>query len=186
MVVFELLVLVAGAVLMWYLRGKDAHWFRRFFIVFLGVLIFEYFTQPLWLNKNLEWWAYLYLDVSWVITVGWTVIIIVAEELVDYFKPGLSLKSKFFLYLLMVTAIGLMAEYLVLAIGIRGYAPAVLSILSGNKLFGLVPAEALYYIPVFMALVISFSKYWELTLQEPKSVPQKAVQRTSKPARRKR
>jgi len=57
----------------------------------------------------------------------------------------------------------------VLGLGIREYSSAAQRMLSGITL-GNVPIGALYYIPVFMVLVISFVRYWE-TIGEEKAKP---------------
>jgi hypothetical protein len=57
-----------------------------------------------------------------------------------------------------MSVIGFIAETLVLKLGLRTYAPETLEAMSGYKIFG-TPIEALYYIPVFSALIIGFYKY---------------------------
>jgi hypothetical protein len=132
-------------------------------VTFVAVLLFEYFTQALWLNKGLESWAYLYLDVSWVITLGWATIILVARELSSLYMNKNNEKVKIAVDLLIVTVIGFIAEWVVLGLGIREYSGAVLSVITGIKI-GPVPIEAFYYIPVFMLLVLTFTLYWEKQL----------------------
>lgn len=166
MALFEASVLIICLSFLLVLRKLDADIFRKFAVTFIAVLLFEYFTQPLWLNVGLEKWAYLYLDVSWIITVGWATIIIVSMAIIDlYFKRENELE-RFFFYFIPITFVGITAEAVVLFLGIRKYPPEVIGILSGKTIFGLVPIEALYYIPVFMALVISFARYWETSFKE--------------------
>ena len=166
MVLFELGVIVICLAFFIILRKLDPHIPRKFGITFIAVLLFEYFTQPLWLNVNLERWAYLYLDVSWIITLGWTTIILVSMAIIDLYFPKDSELERFIFYFIPITIIGIVAETVVLGLGIRQYPPAVLEILSGYKILGRTPIEALYYIPVFMALVISFARYWEISFGE--------------------
>lgn len=164
MTLFEMAVIFLTVAIIWFLSRKDSDILKKFIITFLGVLLFEYFTQALWINKNLASWSYLYLDVSWIITLGWTSIILVSIAMIDTIFSKYSEKARFIFYVISTGIIGVVAEFVVLELGIREYAPTVVSILSGAKLIGVVPVEALYYIPVFMALVITFSKYWENNL----------------------
>ena len=90
--------------------------------------------------------------------------------------------ERFLLYLVPITLMGLVAEGVVLALGIREYATDVLMRFSGFSL-GIVPIEALYYMPVFMALVIAFSRYWELNFAWSPQ-PTAAATRVSKATKR--
>ena len=166
MTLFELGVIVICLAFLTLLKKLDSHILRKFGITFIAILLFEYFTQPLWLNVNLERWAYLYLDVSWIITLGWTTIILVSMTIIDIYFPKDSELERFLFYFIPITIIGIIAEASVLYLGIRKYPQAVLETLSGKTLLGIVPIEALYYIPVFMALVISFARYWEISFGE--------------------
>lgn len=132
-------------------------------LTFVAVLVFEYFTQALWLNKNLAPWAYLYLDVSWIITLGWSTIIVVSGELVNSYIKTSNVKLKFLFNVIIVSIIGFFAEWVVLGLKIREYSVSALNVMSGVKI-GPVPIEALYYIPAFIILVLAFSIYWEENL----------------------
>ena len=155
------------------------------------------FTQPLWHNKNLHSWAYLYQDVSWIITLGWATILLLSMQAVDYYYKIKETK-KFFLYLLYAGIIGVIAEALVLALGIRSYSPEILAIMTGITVpFTQVPIKALYYMPVFMALIIGFTRYFEMVLEEPKvdeksvtlkkpNKPKQTKQKKKKPVKRTR
>ena len=57
---------------------------------------------------------------------------------------------------------------LVRSIGIREYSAMAQRSMSGVLLLGLVPIEALYYIPVFMILVLGFKIYWEIATMSSK------------------
>lgn len=166
MTLFELGVITISLAFLVILNRFDSRIWKKFAITFIGVLLFEYFTQAMWLNLNLEKWAYLYLDVSWVITIGWTTIILVSISIIDMYFPKDTERERFFLYFIPITIIGIIAEAVVLGLGIRQYPPEVIQILSGFKILGQTPIEALYYIPVFMLLVLSFARYWELALGE--------------------
>ncbi|MBU0628436.1 MAG: hypothetical protein KKC75_04550 [Nanoarchaeota archaeon] len=163
--IFERSVITIAIVFLLILIKIDKDSLRKFGIILVAVLLFEYFTQALWLNKNLEPWAYLYLDVSWIIAIGWATIILVSIKIIDLYFSNLSERRRFFFYLVPITIIGIVAEGVVLGLGIREYSSAVQRMLSGIVLWN-VPIEALYYIPVFMVLVISFTGYWETIVEE--------------------
>jgi hypothetical protein len=162
---FELSVIAITVIFLLLLFKIDKNTLKHFFFAFIAVLLFEYFTQALWFNKSLEPWTYLYLDISWIITIGWAIIIVVGMKLVELYFPTMREKKRFFLYLIFITLAGLVAESVVLKQGIREYSSATLRIMSGVKI-GNVPIEALYYIPVFMTLVISFMKYMEMIFEK--------------------
>ncbi len=183
--IFELAVLVLVGVFLLLLHKLNIKATRRFIIAFIGVLIFQYFTQALWLNQNLEKWSFLYLDVNWILTVGWAGIIVVSMSLVNLYFPSLKEWSKYIISLLLISIVGFLAEWVVVGLKIRYYSPAVKEVLSGIMLgYGKVPIEALYYIPVFMALITSFVRYWEISFDESasnkKESPKKVTKRKKK------
>ena len=165
MVLFELAIIVLALVFLLILYKIDNKVLRRFFLVFIGILLFQYFTQALWLTKNLEPWTYLYLGVNWIITIGRSTMVIVSMAIVDIYFSRYSEKIRFLLYLVLLTISGVFAEAMTVAQGNIQYHPALKEVFSGYTILGSVPVEALYYIPVFMMLVISFVRYWELALE---------------------
>jgi hypothetical protein len=78
--------------------------------------------------------------------------------LVDRHAKKLREVNRFLITLGILTPVVFGFEILLTRIGLRGYAPEIHQTVSGIYLAG-VPLEALYYVPVFLALVISFSKY---------------------------
>lgn len=175
--IFEISIVLLTGVFLLILNKIDNNTMRRFGLAFTAVLLFEYFTQALWINKNLESWAYLYLDISWVLTIGWAGIITVCMQVVEmYFKKANEL-SRFGYSVLFIGIVGFFAEWIVVGLGIRAYPPAVQEVLSGILLgYGKVPIESLYYIPVFMTLMVGFIRYWEISLDASKgkmSIPLK-------------
>ena len=124
----------------------------------------------MWRNEKLGPWAYFYHDVSWVLTLGWTTLILGTVTLVDRLLPKWGEGRRFALSLLVLLPVVLVAENVVVALGIRGYAPEVQEVLSGYRI-GVAPVEALYYVPVFTALVIAFAKYWSFVIDDPALVP---------------
>jgi len=165
--IFEISVLILVSVFILILYKLDTKVIRRFWISFVAVLIFEYFTQALWINRNLEPWSYLYLDVNWILTIGWAGIITVCMQVIDLYFPQLKEKVRYVLSVLFIGIVGFFAEWVVVGMSIRHYPEAVKSVLSGITLGdAMVPIEALYYIPVFMALMVSFVRYWEINFDE--------------------
>ena len=69
--IFEIAVILITFLLIFFLKKFNKKIIRRFWLAFVGVLIFELLTHPLWINTGLESWAYLYKDISWIITLCW-------------------------------------------------------------------------------------------------------------------
>ena len=160
---FQLFVFAAVAVSAVLLPKMLNRVWLRFLLMSVGVLLFELFTGPMWHNYRLGEWAYVYHDVSWILTIGWTALILGVVTICDRLLSSWYEWKRFPVYLGVLTVIGFLLEILVVNIGIRGYAPQTLAMLSGVQIAG-VPIEALYYIPVFMSLVICFYKYWSFIL----------------------
>lgn len=169
---FELFVVATFAASLFLLpKIKDKTWLR-FSIMAVGVLIFELFTAPMWNNHKMGQWAYLYHDVSWVLTIGWTSLILSVVLIVDKLLPSWKEWQRFILYLGILLLAIIPIEIWTVNIGMRGYSPEVLKTVSGAFLFG-VPVEILYYTPVFTGIIISFYKYWSLVIDDVPLVPLK-------------
>ena len=158
---FELFIIVFTIGLFFYLkRVSYKNTLRKFVIMFFGVLLFEVMSEPMWKNYLLDSWAYLYRDVSWLITIGWVDIFLVSMMLVDNYYQKLNEKKKFWIYLLFVTVITSVIEVMLLKVGIRGYAPILKSKMSGLAIpFTKAPIEIIPTVPIIAALVISFYNY---------------------------
>ena len=164
-------MLVFAAVSLLVLARSDRHVVRKFLVVALGIFIFEFFTSPMWNNHKLGAWAYVYQDVSWVLTVGWAGLILCVIACVDRACSGRREWARFLLYLAALTGIVPILEWMLVRLGIRSYSPEVLA--SGGRLCGGVPLGAFYYVAVFMALVISFYRYGSFILLKTPVVPVK-------------
>jgi hypothetical protein len=136
----------------------------------MGVLLFETFTAPMWRNEKLGSLGYVYHDVSWILTLGWTALIMGAWHLVAWRMPRAGELPRFLATLLLLLPLVLIAENFVLWLGIRHYSPEVMDVL-GSYRIGLVPNEALYYVPVFTALVLAFYRYWSFYIDDDALVP---------------
>ena len=161
---YELTIIVMAVVLLLILRKFDKKILRNFVIVFVGVLLLQYFTQALWLTIGLAKWSYLYQGVNWIITLGRTTMVIVSMFVVDLLFPKFSEKARFGLYFIPILITGLIGEVISSSRGTIQYHPKLLESFSGVTIFGSVPIEAIYYIPVFMLLVVSFARYWQMIL----------------------
>jgi len=164
--IFEILVILLSIIILSILQKYDKKSMKRYILIAIGVLIFELFTQPLWNNRGLDFWAYIYHDVSWILTLGWSSIIILSMFIVDKYVRIKETK-KFFLYLLISGIFSIFAEALVLYLGIRQYSPEIYAVMSKIYIPILnVPIETLYYIPVFIALIIGFARYFEMSFKK--------------------
>jgi hypothetical protein len=161
----------AGIFLTWLILGrfKKDYW-KRFLIMAVGILIFEVFTAPMWHNYHLGRFAYVYKDVSWILNLGWTSLILGTILLVEKLLPKIKAWQKYLVELLLLTPIIFLLQIWEVNIGVRGFAQETLQATSGLRLFN-VPVEGFYYAPVFSGLVIAFYKYWALTLDKVPLMP---------------
>ncbi len=144
---------------------KDRLWFR-FLVMAIAVFTFELFTMPMWHNYHMGFWAYLYSDISWILTIGWTALFLSVVTLTDQLLPGWKEPKRFMVYLVILALAVPMLEAVVVNIGIRSYSPEVLQSLSRIFVWN-VPIEVLYYSLVFSTLIIAFYKYWSFVLDQP-------------------
>ena len=169
-IIFEIFVLAGSAGALFILGKLTNHVLRRFLVIVAGVLVFEIFTSPMWLNYKLGPWAYVYQDVSWILAVGWSALILTIVTAVDHLLPRWAAGRRFAVYLAVLATLVFVLEAIVVGLGIRRYSPEVLDTVAGVFVAG-VPLEALYYVPVFMTLVICLYKYWEFLIDGRLLVP---------------
>jgi hypothetical protein len=162
-ILFEVLVLLGAAGGCWIISKLVDKLWLRLLITTTAVLVFELFTGPMWINERMGPWAYLYLDLSWILTIGWSVLILGVVTLVDTFQHRWSQTRRFFTYHAILLPTVLLLEILVVNLGLRSYSPEVLNSTCGVKLFG-PPIEILFYVPVFVSLIITFYKYWSFII----------------------
>jgi drug/metabolite transporter superfamily protein YnfA len=164
---FEIGVILLTILVLLVLRKSKANYLQRFGLAFLGVLIFEYFTHPLWVNQNLQRWSFLYLDVNWIITLCWVNLILISLATIDYLLPKLSEGKRFFPLMGMITIGGLYLEWLFLRLNIRAYPAEIQAYIDATyRIANVVPVIEILYIPVFMGLIIGFIRYWEIVLSK--------------------
>jgi len=167
---FEVVVFL-GVALLYSWRERIPMFRQRALLVMVAVFMFELFTAPLWHNLHLGRFAYVYRDVSWVLTLGWTALIMAGMLAVDTLWKRVPERRRFFGYLLFLTPAVALAEIAVRAIGVRGYSPEVMASISGVFLPAGVPVELLYYVPVFLTLTIAFSRYVTFGLERLPVIP---------------
>ncbi len=171
-IIFEIFVLLATVLSLYFFSKKIVNWRKKFITMLIAVIIFEFFTHPLWYNYKMGSWAYIYKDVSWILALGWAVIFFSVVELTDIVFAKISKVKRFGIYLVGGLLFGLLGEALVVNLGIRSYAPEAVEVINNNFMPLLnVPWVALYYMPVFMALVVGCYKYWQVIIDKELSVP---------------
>jgi hypothetical protein len=171
---FDVFVVLATVIFLIIFSRINKRFLYHYFTVMMGVFIFEMFTSPLWNNPHFGLYAYLYQDVSWVLTLGWTTMILSIILLVDTTFKNISEIRKFVLYLLGMSIFGFLAESTVVALGLRTYSDEVVKSLWGPYMWS-VPIEVFYYIPVFSALIIGFYKFWAHLIEKVPIVPEKKL-----------
>lgn len=171
-IAFEVFILVAVLFLLPVLSRLTTKVLLRFSVVALGVMVFEFFTNPMWFNYKMGPWAYIFQDVSWILTLGWSIMILSIVVFADRILCAWKEWQRFGIYLAVLTVLVLFFEAIVIKLGIRSYPPEVEAVCGGHFFFG--PSlAALYYIPVFLSLIIGFYKYWSLLIDGKNLVPVK-------------
>jgi len=169
---FDLTVVAAAIATFLFLKRFTPKLWLRAIVMGAGIFLFELFTSPMWHNEHLGRWAYVYCDVSWVLTLGWTTLLCGVVISVDRWWSQWSQLKRFAACLGILLVLTTAAEIAVVALGIRRYSPEVLAAVSGISLLG-VPLEILYYVPVFNSLVIAFYKFWNFVIDDVALVPVK-------------
>jgi len=169
-VAFELFILAMAAFAVWWMWKNEKKGVQRFCIAAGGLFLHQFFTSPMWHNYKMGWWAYIYQDISWISTLAWATFITAVLVFVDRTLPKLKDWQRFPIYLALLTPLSTAYEAALLKLGVSGYAPEVRQAMSGWEFLG-VPVEGFVYVPVFMALVVSFTKYWSFYILEKPVIP---------------
>jgi len=158
---FELLVIIITVGILVYMsKSGQKDVMKKFGLMLVAVFLFQIMSEPMWVNSKLHSWAYLYGNVSWVLTFGWAIIFFLTFLIVDGGFKRMPEKSKFWLYLLVATIITVPAESLIIKLGIRSYADVLSQTFSGLMIpLTQVPLEILFAVPMISALIIPFYKY---------------------------
>jgi hypothetical protein len=158
---FEILVIVFSILTYSFMKlrkYRDVE--KKFLLLFLSVLFFEFMSKPMWEFQKFNSWAYIWQDISWIIILGWVSIFFIAFMLVDGYLKTFSDKKKFWMYLLVIQVIVAPIESWLVQTGIKSYAPILANTFTGLKIpLTNVPLEILGAIPLFATLIICFYKY---------------------------
>jgi hypothetical protein len=163
-IIMIVLIFVGTILFAGFFSSREPNWYKHYFILAIAVLIFEVFTSPMWVNNHFGSYGYIYQDVSWILTLGWTTLMLSVVYLVDMMWGHLHAWKRFLMYMGGMAIFGMIAEMLVVNLGLRNYAPEVQNALSGFNIQN-TPIDTLYYVPVFSALVLGFYKYWTLIIE---------------------
>ena len=144
---------------------KKTPWVRNLTIALIGVFFFEMMIEPMVVNVNLPSWSYIYRDISILISGAWIIIIWLAVNLVERFFLHFDLKWRFALYLLIGSLITYPLESWLMIHGYRVYGPSATANFSGFITpVTHIPIEVAFAVPMYLALVIAFIRYWEIVL----------------------
>jgi len=169
---FEVGVIVAAFLTYRFLSARVERVRGHLALIAIGMFLIEFFTGPMWNNQRLGFWAYVYSDVSWILTVGWTVLISLSIYFVENVLRITGAARRYLGFLLVITPVTLVFESLVRAIGIRTYSPETIAAAGPGMIPVLdVPLAGLYYVPVMMTLVWSFYKHWLPSIEPSGQVP---------------
>lgn len=170
--IFEAIVLILSFIIIPLIMRLDKKALAKLGTLLAGVFIFEFFTSPMWNNFHMGGWAYVYHDVSWILTLGWAVMIFFIITVVDQLIPKIGERKRFFLYLALLTGIAVLFESILVSIGVRSYSPEVLSVVGKYFIPYLgIPWHVFYYMPVFLSLIIGFYKYFSFVIDRRPLVP---------------
>ena len=164
---FEIAVIASAVLTYRYLSARVEHAGHHLLLIAIGMFLIEFFTGPMWQNHHLGFWAYVYSDVSWILTLGWMVLISLSVYVVENVLHVRTAVRRWAGFLLIITPVTVVCDGLVKALGIRAYSPETIAAAGPATIpFLDVPVAGLYYVPVVMTLVWSFYKHW-LPLYEP-------------------
>lgn len=154
------IILYVIALYIFMIKHKYKNIARKSIILIIGILLFEFMSEPMFENIGFHSWSYLYKDITWIVTLEWLSIIFTSIIIVDYLYSHLPEKRRFWLYLLFIEGITVPIEIFLVQTGIRKYAELLTVNLSGLYIpFTSVPIEGVFAIPAFTALILCFYKY---------------------------
>ncbi len=159
---FEIFLFYVSEMSFLILQYKDRNTLAKYLITLIGIFLFTNLTQGLFVTENLEKWAFLYGGVSWILILYWASLILISLAFVNYNLPGMEENKRFFLQILFASAAAIISEAMFFGMGVRSLNPHINESLSGSILFGQLPIEILFYVPMFMLFVIAFKRYWEI------------------------
>ena len=116
-VLFEIAVIVAGVLTWRFLSTRVERAWRHLLLIAVGMFLIEFFTGPMWITEHLGFWAYVYSDVSWILTIGWVVLISLSIYIVEQVLGVTGALRRYLLFLLFMTPAAILYDSLGKAIG---------------------------------------------------------------------
>lgn len=154
------------SVLLYLFKKKHKKTIKSMLIALIGVILFELMIEPMVTNARFSSWTYYFHDMSFIVTLGWVLIVTISITLVDFAFPKTGNFKKFWLYLCTIDVLTLPIEVFLVQTGMRVYSESLMATTLGPKIpFTIVPVEIAFAIPMFFALVIGFTKYWEIVFK---------------------
>jgi hypothetical protein len=136
---------------------------RNLVISYVGVLLFELLVGAMVDNVGFPSWSYIWRDITFLLTGGWMLVILITTWLVDKYFINKSLVEKFVLYLTFGTIIIAPFEAWLIHSGHRVYLESTVNNFSGFVIPGLsIPVEVIFAVPFYLALVVAFLRYWAI------------------------
>ena len=163
---FEIVMWILLIGVLWYGVSHYRFFLWRFFALAFWVFCFEWLTWALWNNAHLGNYAYIHNDVSWVLTLTWSICIFIAKFSYD---KGIQYKTLLKEFLIVTLGSSVLMSFVLMFlrdIGVFSYSSALLPLVQNGVLIFGRPLEAIVYIPVFVFTVYSFYKYWELAMYD--------------------
>lgn len=158
---FSLLILIY-----WIKNYRFFLW--RYFALFFWVFLFEILTSSLWLIEHLWILSYINGDVSIIMSILWTNMIVWARFGYDKLYKTSTLKTEYAFVVIVSTLLWLSLVSWLKIIWVFSYSKEMLQVVESWILIFGKPLEAIIYFPIFIFTVYSFYKYWELAMFDKK------------------
>jgi hypothetical protein len=134
----------------------------RLLLTAVAVFMFEIIVEPMAKNQNFPSWSYVYHDITIIMTGLWVVIVSLSTFVIDRLLPNVDFRLRFAAYLGLIAIIATPIEGWFINNGYRVYGPSATADFIGIRtLIGDLPIEVVAAIPLYLALVISFVRYWD-------------------------
>jgi hypothetical protein len=147
---------------------KKRRWLASLAISIVGVFLFELMIEPMVVNANLPAWSYIYHDVSLLMTGLWVGLIWLVTYAVDRLFIQLDISRRFLLYVGVIGMLVIPIESWLIINSYRLYGPSATANFSGfTTVIADIPVEVTLAVPLYLALVIAFIRYWEMSLTQP-------------------
>ena len=144
---------------------KKRKWLRAIAIAFIAVFLFEIMIEPMVVNAKLPEWSYVFHDISFLLTGLWVLLIAIGAVIVERYLLHLPIPLRFVAAVLIIGAFALPIESWLVIHEYRVVRPERGGTVTGftTPISG-VASEVAFAIPCYLALIIAFIRYWEITL----------------------